>query len=53
MGYILFPKQSHPESIHWRGEQPQSGQWIYVIGCVAYIDQFRDLSRVMGAGNEQ
>jgi hypothetical protein len=42
VGYILFPKQTHPESIHWRGDQPQSGQWIYVIGCVAYIDQFRD-----------
>ncbi len=41
MGYILFPKQTHSELIHWRGNDPQSGQWIYVIGCVAYVDQFR------------
>jgi|SRR5579863_310104 len=40
MGFILFPKQTYTDVQSWSGGAMPSLRWMYVMGCVAYIDQF-------------
>lgn len=46
IGYSLFPNQSHAGAIGspgnpWQGEAQPSMSHFWLIGCVAYLDQFR------------
>ena len=41
MGFILFPKQTYSATETWSGDAMPSLQWMFVMGCVAYLDQFK------------
>jgi hypothetical protein len=41
MGFILFPKQTYTDFQTWSGDAMPSLRWINVMGCVAYLDQFK------------
>lgn len=41
LGYVLFPKQTYSRSEPWGGDALPSQKWLYVIGCAAYMDQFK------------
>ena len=41
MGYILFPKQTYTDVQSWSGDAMPSLRWMYVMGCVACVDQFK------------
>jgi hypothetical protein len=41
MGSILFPKQIYNNSQTWSADAMPSLRWMLVMGCVAYLDQFK------------
>jgi hypothetical protein len=41
MGFTLFPKQTYSDSAGWNGDAVPDLKWLYVMGCVAYLDQFK------------
>jgi len=40
MGFALFPNQTYSDSFTWSGDAQPNLKWVYVMGCVAYVDQF-------------
>jgi hypothetical protein len=41
LGYTLFPKQTFSSQEQWQGPARPSLTWLYVMGCTAYLDQFK------------
>jgi hypothetical protein len=41
LGYVLFPKQTYSRREPWGGDAQPSLKWLYVMGCAAYMDQFK------------
>jgi hypothetical protein len=41
MGFVLFPKQTYVKPFFWSGDATPNLKWLYVMGCVAYLDQFK------------
>jgi hypothetical protein len=41
LGYVLFPKQTYSHREPWGGDAQPSLKWLYVMGCTAYVDQFK------------
>jgi hypothetical protein len=42
MGFVMFPQQTYGNSFNWQGQAEPDDKWAYVVGCVAYLDQFND-----------
>lgn len=42
MGFVMFPQQTYGNLFNWQGQAEPDDKWAYVIGCVAYLDQFND-----------
>jgi hypothetical protein len=43
MGYVLFPDQLHQQIDRWRGQGVPGATHFRYIGCVAYLDQFKNV----------
>jgi hypothetical protein len=41
LGYVLFPKQTYSREESWGGDAQPSLTWLYIMGCAAYMDQFK------------